>query len=220
MLPSEHQSLVPIRCKLQARRCLVAQRCLLQADGEDVVDDMGTRTERELEAAERGRIAREMKEVLTSLRSLADERLAIHNISYKQGVPLRYLHWQSPCNVTELATAVGIDVGAMTRMLERLETKGLLERHRSPDDRRVVEVSLLEAGAPIAALVDDVLVSVAEDHLKDFSLAERAQLRQLLERMRVNGRANASGQSSSAKPLASSSSTSEDRKKLRRRRRA
>jgi DNA-binding MarR family transcriptional regulator len=117
-----------------------------------VTDDMGSRANRELDAVERGRITREMKEVLTSLRSLADERLAVHEISYKQGVPLKYLHWRSPCSVTGLATAVGIDAGAMTRMLERLETKGLVERHRSPDDRRVVEINLLGAGAPLQRL--------------------------------------------------------------------
>lgn len=182
------------------------------------MDDVGGRPNRELDAAERSQINREMKEVLTSLRSLADERLAIHEISYRQGVPLRYLHWRSPCNVTELATAVGVDVGAMTRMLERLETKGLLERHRSPGDRRMVEVSLLEAGAPVAALVDGVLLSVAEDHLKDFSLAERAQLRELLMRMRANGRERFDSQGSLGASVASSPSTSDEHKKLRRRR--
>ena len=159
-----------------------------------------------------------MKEVLTSLRSLADERLAIHEISYKQGVPLRYLHWQSPCSVTELATAVGVDVGAMTRMLERLETKGLVERHRSPDDRRVVEVNLLDAGVAIAALVDDVLLGVADDHLKDFSQAERAKLRELLERMRTNGRARYGTRGLQGALLAPSPSALDEQKKLRRRR--
>jgi DNA-binding MarR family transcriptional regulator len=157
------------------------------------MDDLASRMIRVLEEGERSQITQEMKEVLASLRSLADERLAIHQISYKQGVPLRYLNRRSSCNVTELAKAAGVDLGAMTRMLERLEAKGLLERRRSSTDRRVVYVSLLEAGATIAALVDDVLVSVAEDHLKDFALQERTRLRELLERMRVNGRALADG---------------------------
>ena len=179
-----------------------------------MTDDVGSKASCELDALDRSQIAREMKEVLSSLRSLADERLAIHEISYKQGVPLRYLHWRSPCSVTQLATAVGVDVGAMTRMLERLETKGLVQRHRSPDDRRVVEVNLLAAGAPIAALVDDVLLGVAEDHLKDFSQAERAKLRELLERMRTNGHTRAL----QGTLLAPSPSTSDEHRKVRRRR--
>jgi DNA-binding MarR family transcriptional regulator len=103
-------------------------------------------------------------------------------------------------------------------MLERLETKGLVQRHRSPDDRRVVEVNLLAAGAPIAALVDDVLLGVAEDHLKDFSQAERAKLRELLERMRTNGQARFGTRALQATLLASTPSTSDEHKKVRRRR--
>jgi DNA-binding MarR family transcriptional regulator len=197
---------------------LVAQRRLSPGDGEVVTDDVGSKASSDLDAVDRSQITREMKEVLTSLRSLADERLAIHEISYKQGVPLRYLHWRSPCSVTQLATAVGVDVGAMTRMLERLETKGLVQRHRSPDDRRVVEVNLLAAGAPIAALVDDVLLGVAEDHLKDFSQAERAKLRELLERMRTNGHARYGTRALQGTLLAPSPSTSDEHKKVRRRR--
>jgi DNA-binding MarR family transcriptional regulator len=151
--------------------------------------DLTSRTIPVLDEAERSQIAKEMKEVLASLRFLADERLAVHQISHKQGVPLRYLNRRSTCNVTELATAAGTDLGAMTRMLERLEAKGFLERRRSSTDRRVVYVSLLEAGATIAAVVDDVLVRVTEAHLKDFTLQERAQLCEFLERMRANGRA-------------------------------
>ena len=142
------------------------------------------------ETAERSQVPKEMNEVLTSLRSLADERLTIYEINYRQAAPLRHLNWRHSCNVTELAVAAGIGLSAMTRLLERLEVKGLLERsRRSSTDRRVVHVSLLEAGATIAELVDEVLVGVEELHLKGFSLRERAQLREFLKRMRVNGRA-------------------------------
>jgi len=181
-----------------------------------VATDGGNQTKRELEVVDRSEILHEMKEVLTSLRSLADERLAIHEISYKQGVPLRYLHRGSPRNVTGLAIAVGIDVGAMTRMLGRLEAKGLVERHRLVDDRRVVQVVLLAPGAAIAACVDDVLLGVAEDHLKDFSPQERAELRGLLERMRANGRASSDTQASQDELLSPASSASDGHKKLRR----
>jgi len=79
----------------------------------------------------------------------------------------------------------------MARMLERLEAKGLVERHRSSVDRRVVEVRLLEPGASTAAQVADVLEGALKDHLAGFSANERKRPHELLERMRINGRATA-----------------------------
>ncbi len=46
----------------------------------------------------------------------------------------------------ELSKLLGIDTGLMTRMLDKLETKGLLERSRSIEDRRVVNLKLTKAG--------------------------------------------------------------------------
>ena len=153
--------------------------------------DAANRTVRELDAAEQSQIVIEMKEVLMSLQLLADERLATHRISFKQGLPLKYLNRPRSWNVTELAAAVGTAAGAMTRMLERLEAKGLLERRRRPSvDRRVVDVILLEPGVAVAAKVDGVLAHAAEDHLKGFSSEECTQLRELLGRMRANGLAS------------------------------
>ena len=157
------------------------------------MDELTGRAIHAFEQAEQGQILGEMKEVLTSLQLQADERLAIYQISYKQGVPLKYLNRRTSLNVTELAAAAEIHAGAMTRMLERLEAKGLLERRRSSSDRRIVDVRLLEPGAAVAAEIDDLLGGVEEDHLKDFSLQERARLREFLERMRVNGRAPTDG---------------------------
>jgi DNA-binding MarR family transcriptional regulator len=152
------------------------------------VDDPTSDTNCVADDAERSELLAQMRDVLTSLRSVADERLAIHEITYKQGVPLRHLLEGSSPSVLELANSVGIDPGSMTRMIDRLEAKGLVERQRSPTDRRIVEVRLLAPGARVAAQVDDVLAGVSEDHLTDFSRQERANLRELLERMRSNGR--------------------------------
>ncbi|MGA7813518.1 MarR family winged helix-turn-helix transcriptional regulator, partial [Caballeronia sp.] len=46
----------------------------------------------------------------------------------------------------ELSKMLSVDTGLMTRMLDKLETKGLLERSRSVDDRRVVNLALTKKG--------------------------------------------------------------------------
>ena len=89
----------------------------------------------------------------------------------------------------ELAREMSIDAGAMTRMLDRLEAKGLIERVRSETDRRVVHLRLTPDGEAAANTVPHVLASVNNDYLRGFSKQEWAQLKEYLQRMLVNGQA-------------------------------
>ncbi|MBA1202760.1 MarR family transcriptional regulator [Pseudomonas capeferrum] len=50
----------------------------------------------------------------------------------------------------ELCRSLGLDSGSMTRMLDRLEQKGLLRRQRCPQDRRQVRLALTEDGQSLA----------------------------------------------------------------------
>jgi len=54
--------------------------------------------------------------------------------------------------VGELALAAGIAAPTATRMLDRLEQDGFIERHPSAKDRRAVAVSMTPAGEAMLAL--------------------------------------------------------------------
>lgn len=47
---------------------------------------------------------------------------------------------------TSLANAVGISPSGLTRMVGKLEKRGLIERHRTPEDRRLVYVKTTSEG--------------------------------------------------------------------------
>jgi len=53
---------------------------------------------------------------------------------------------QRSARVQELAGEAGITPSTATRILDALERRGIVERARSPEDRRVVAVSLTESG--------------------------------------------------------------------------
>ena len=92
-------------------------------------------------------------------------------------------------SANEIARQLDIDAGAVTRVLDRLEGKGLIERTRSEADRRMVHLRLTPAGEAAVRKVPAVLASVNNDFLAGFSEAEWKQLRKLLARMQANGAA-------------------------------
>ena len=130
-----------------------------------------------------------MRQVLSSVLAQADGRLAAHDLTYAQWLPLYKLVMNEALTSADLARHLDIDPAAMTRALDRLEAKGLLRRVRSERDRRVVNLHLTEEGRAVAVQVPPVLADVLNQHLQGFSEAEWRQLVDLLQRMLANGEA-------------------------------
>ncbi|QGZ60144.1 MarR family winged helix-turn-helix transcriptional regulator [Paraburkholderia acidiphila] len=82
----------------------------------------------------------------------------------------------------ELSKLLGIDTGLMTRMLDKLETKGLLERSRDADDRRVVNLHLTAKGQETAAQIPEIAPHVLNARLRKFTKAEFVELNRLLRK--------------------------------------
>jgi DNA-binding MarR family transcriptional regulator len=74
----------------------------------------------------------------------------------------------------------------MTRMLDRLEAKGLCTRVRSETDRRVVNIALTPAGRKAASDIPEILSGVQNAHLAGFSADEFETLRTYLRRILNN----------------------------------
>ena len=89
-------------------------------------------------------------------------------------------------SASELCKGISYDAGAMTRMLDRLEAKGLVRRTRSPDDRRLVNLELTQAGKAAYPRLRAVQLRVLNHSLRDFTLDEARQLEGLLQRMARN----------------------------------
>ena len=134
-------------------------------------------------------VAHQLISVMLQMRREVDRRMVQHDLTDAQWKPLWMLKIGRASNAIELAREMDIDAGAVTRMLDRLEGKGLLERVRSEADRRVVHLRLTPAGEAVAKKVPYVLASVNNDFLRGFSEAEFKQLRRLLARMADNGAA-------------------------------
>jgi DNA-binding MarR family transcriptional regulator len=128
-----------------------------------------------------------MKRVMLSIVHQADKRLASVDLTSAQWAPLMRIREFGPSTVAELARWSNTDAGAMTRLLDRLEKKGLCQRERSQNDRRVVLVSLTPEGEVAVANVPKVLAEVMNLHLQGFTEAEWQTLKGLLNRMVATG---------------------------------
>lgn len=52
--------------------------------------------------------------------------------------------------ISRISRALSISLAMMTRIIDRLEEKGLVERNTDPDDRRAIRITLTEKGRKIA----------------------------------------------------------------------
>ena len=86
----------------------------------------------------------------------------------------------------QLAAAVGTDAAGMTKLLDRLEGKGLIERRPNPDDRRSVVIEPTEQGLALVPELAPVFGAVARQLFDGFSDAEVANLTSSLRRMGEN----------------------------------
>ncbi len=69
------------------------------------------------------------------------------HITYPQYLVLLVLWEEEKTTVKSLGARLDLDSGTLTPMLKRMETSGLINRERSTEDERVVQIHLTEEGS-------------------------------------------------------------------------
>jgi DNA-binding MarR family transcriptional regulator len=116
----------------------------------------------------------------------ADEQLVAMEVTSAQFIVLTTLSMGEMKSASDLCKHISYDAGAMTRMIDRLEEKGLLRRSRCPDDRRLVNLELTEKGSLALPQMRRVAMRVVNRFLNGFTKAEARQLESFLIRMLEN----------------------------------
>lgn len=140
-----------------------------------------------------------MKRGLSVLVRNLEHRMQDLDLTGTQWNPL--LHVANGCDTVAACAREGqIDAGAMTRMLDRLESKGLIQRERSTEDRRVVQLALTPQGEEVAKQIPYVLADVINRQLQGFTTAEVETLVNLMRRFIENGEALAEADNAAPGP--------------------
>jgi DNA-binding MarR family transcriptional regulator len=85
--------------------------------------------------------------------------------------------------MADLASTLGVAKSAVTKVVDRLETRGWLRRAPDTTDRRSVHAILTAEGATVFARVRPAFEQSVTDQLSGLSPAELAELRGLLDKV-------------------------------------
>lgn len=102
-------------------------------------------------------------------------------VTYPQYLVLMVLWEEDGARVSRIGERLYLDSATLTPLLKRLEARGLVERRRSSEDERVVEIFLTAAGRRLEkkalAVADGILCKM------DVSLAELGRMREELKNL-------------------------------------
>lgn len=87
---------------------------------------------------------------------------------------------------SDLAAWMHVTPATVTKMIQRMEKAGHVGRRDDPDDLRISRVYLTEDGRAVHAQLQAVFRAVDTETFAGFTSEERAQLEQLLRKIRSN----------------------------------
>jgi DNA-binding MarR family transcriptional regulator len=115
-----------------------------------------------------------------------DAEFAPLNITAAQFVVLKSIAIGEADSASGLCKDISYDPGAMTRMLDRLERRGLVRRVAHPNDRRASNLELTAEGKAVYPKLFASAMNVLNGFLRGFSAKEARQLESFLQRMLDN----------------------------------
>src|SRR6202789_1866210 len=92
-----------------------------------------------------------LHDVARMMRTRFDQRARMRGMTRAQWVILGRLERQPGISQNEMATICEVEPITVGRLVDRLESRGLIERRPDPADRRVRRLHLLPAAEPILA---------------------------------------------------------------------
>ena len=113
-------------------------------------------------------------------------RFRATGLNQSQVAALVHLDRVEELSQTDLAARLGMRKAAAGTLIDGLEGKGLVERARSRDDRRLQLVSITDAGRRVVDEVDRMGEALGTGLRQGISREERTQLVSILQRIRRN----------------------------------
>jgi DNA-binding MarR family transcriptional regulator len=127
-----------------------------------------------------GRMLRRLDKTMSAY---VESRINGGELSYQQWVALKVVRDGLVATAGDLARELGITTGATTRLIDVLETRKLLARDRSGDDRRVVGLRTTDLGSATVEKLKGDVVSAWNEVMAPFSQTEANAFVEMLARI-------------------------------------
>jgi DNA-binding MarR family transcriptional regulator len=124
----------------------------------------------------------ELERLARILGQIGPDEVCCDGLSQRQTAILRVLVTSEGARLMDLAALSGITPSAMTRVLEKLEARGLVERVRGTHkDGRAAMVRITAAGRRTRKLLDELMRSRTQTIMQAIPNQQRADVLQALE---------------------------------------
>lgn len=149
-----------------------------------------------------------VRRLYTLMLARFEAALAQADFTLTQWIVLIQVHEGVARTASDIAHDLGHDTGALTRVVDQLEARGFLQRRRSAQDRRQVELRLTPAGHAIVRKLLPLVVDQTNQALTPLTREEFGQMHRMLVRLVEHAQATqgnvpiAPAQVKSAKPRA------------------
>lgn len=113
------------------------------------------------------------------------EEICCHGISVSQCYALAHIRDEGSATMSEVATALHLDLSTITRLADQLEEKELIRRVRAEEDRRVIRMSLTRKGQGVLDAIEGDLVAEYRAVLQGIPPASRRSVLDAIDGLRV-----------------------------------
>lgn len=129
------------------------------------------------------RILRALRRIIHSVDLYSKELAATNRITAPQLICLLHVVNNGPVSATAIGREVHLSPSTVVGILDRLEEKGLVERQRSREDRRIVRVTATRAGVELSQRAPSPLQQTLANALAGLPELEQATMALSLERI-------------------------------------
>ena len=131
-------------------------------------------------------LCRQIHCIAQDLFNSAEKTLKPYDLTPEQLHPLKSMSANEGLTQRELGDLAGKTPANMTRLLDRLEAKELVERRNSTEDRRISLVFLTPKGLALVDEVKEIFDGYLETLYRGISAKEREAARKTLEKIQAN----------------------------------
>lgn len=148
-----------------------------------MLNDMGTHYNGTPEEIRALNVYIKLTRAADAVHARVNQHLTDHNLTVSQFGVLEAVYHLGPLCQKDIAAKVLKSTGNITFVIDNLEKRALVERRRNPDDRRMVDVYLTDAGR---ALIEEILpghVALIAEDISILTPEEQAELQRLCRKL-------------------------------------